>query len=229
MRPLLLVILFLYCLGSNGQFSQYDYFGMGKNELSDLPWYNLASLNYFSIKEWEFAGAIQARFEKDAAILQDFRVGTRYNFRIKKIPVSAEISYLISLPEKKFLEDNCILLFKIYYRNFEFEVGNNSRRFLSGYNGFSDATVFEPRNLMYRAGYYFPFQDEGWKISVNITNFDHFIVNQETNPMANLIVSKQISPNLKLHSEVWYYSSGLLNIRVNYFSINAKGGLIWSL
>lgn len=93
----------------------------------------------------------------------------------------------------------------------------------------SNRNLHENWNIMYLAGYNVKPIDCKWNIGLTITNIDHFIINQEINPMYYLNGKYSITPPLTLYVETWYKNSGTNNISANYFGFLIRTGLIWKL
>ena len=62
-----------------------------------------------------------------------------------------------------------------------------------------------------------------------VTNYDLFLIQQETNPMANVRFDYRLSETLRLYSELWSKSAGLLNDQVNYFATFIRIGIQWKI
>ncbi|MPN43310.1 hypothetical protein SDC9_190869 [bioreactor metagenome] len=81
---------------------------------------------------------------------------------------------------------------------------------------------------MYKFTYFAPFSEK-IHFRASITNYDTFIIQQETNPMIIIKLDYQLSQSTKLNLGVGYLQSGLMNIRVNYFGYFIRGGVQWEL
>jgi hypothetical protein len=83
-------------------------------------------------------------------------------------------------------------------------------------------------NLIYNIAYFVNGPEQPWNISLSLTNRDHFLINQETNPMLNLKAEYLVAPGMSLYLENWYKSAGSLNISAHYFGYFLRTGLIWT-
>jgi hypothetical protein len=68
-----------------------------------------------------------------------------------------------------------------------------------------------------------------WNAGITVTNFDHFMINQETNPYVNLKGFFKICSPVRIFAEAWYKTAGALNMSSNYFGFLLRGGIVWNL
>jgi len=81
---------------------------------------------------------------------------------------------------------------------------------------------------LYKITYFQPLSEQS-DLQVSVTNFDAFMIQQETNPMLITRVGYQTSTASKMYIDLGYLQAGLLNIRVNYFGYFVRGGFQWVL
>lgn len=120
-------------------------------------------------------------------------------------------------------------------KHFSFQLGHGFRSFSFtqranesyGYN--KDDRIRENWNLIYSFEYHLNPNDYQWNINLAITNMDHFLMNQETNPIFRLHGQGAIGSNQNLFMEVWYKSAGAFNLSVNYFGFFVRTGMIWEI
>jgi hypothetical protein len=67
-----------------------------------------------------------------------------------------------------------------------------------------------------------------WNIAMTVTDIDHFLINQETNPVFNLKGSYRLTTPVCLFAEAWYKSSGITNLELNHFGFTIRTGLTWN-
>jgi hypothetical protein len=82
---------------------------------------------------------------------------------------------------------------------------------------------------MYHIQYVLKPYDNNWNFMAAVTNYDLFVIQQETNPMVNVRFDYMLSEPLRLYSELWYKSSGFLNDQVNYFATFIRIGIQWKI
>ncbi|MCD6597395.1 MAG: hypothetical protein J7L04_06895, partial [Bacteroidales bacterium] len=120
-------------------------------------------------------------------------------------------------------------------KHFIIRIGTNfktyalNKKAISNYEIDTDTKIKENWNLMYSFSYYLKSFDNLWNVGISITNFDYFIINQETNPVFNLNAWYKPGTPLKLFIETWYKSSGAFNLSVNYFGFFVRTGIIWNI
>ena len=152
----------------------------------------------------------------------------KFNFEIQGLFIYNSIS-------ENIFETNYGILFLIGRKHFDFQLGTNFRgyhlsklyRKENGYDG--DHTIREKWNVIYLIAYNVKPPDHNWNAGITLTNIDHFMISQETNPMINLHGNYQISDPIMIYTEAWYKSAGALNISVNYFGFFIRTGLIWRI
>jgi hypothetical protein len=83
--------------------------------------------------------------------------------------------------------------------------------------------------MMYDATYVLKSYESRWNLSGTFTNYDRFIIQQENNPMFNLRFDYKTSARFSLYSEVWYRPAGLMVIRVTYYGMFVRLGLLWKI
>jgi hypothetical protein len=169
------------------------------------------------------------------------RLVSGYNFNfsrewmIRSFPIETE-AFFILVPFSDFLrETNWGMLVGIYRNHYTIKIGTNFRTYaynqkaVNSYGFETDTRLHENWNIMYSFNGYLNPIDHIWNIGLSLTNIDHFIINQESNPIINLGFGYQFKPSLKAYFESWYKSAGALNLNVNYFGFFIRTGIIWEL
>lgn len=153
----------------------------------------------------------------------------------KKKPVEFQGFLIQSTSTDILTETNYGALFKIKRNYYEFALGTNFRTYaftsyaIQTYHVQNNATRYmEPWNLMYALSLYLKQLNSSWNIGLSVTNFDYFLIYQETNPQINLKGLYQMNARISLFAESWYETSGLLNRYANFFGIFARTGIKWN-
>jgi hypothetical protein len=94
---------------------------------------------------------------------------------------------------------------------------------------YPESKIAEKWNMMYAATYLLKPYENRWNLSGTFTNYDRFIIQQENNPMFNLRFDYKTSARLSLFSELWYTPAGLMVIRVTYYGMFVRLGLLWKI
>ncbi|MDD4427696.1 MAG: hypothetical protein PHG64_04810 [Paludibacter sp.] len=186
------------------------------------------------ISEWQFAATAGVTFSN--ARENEFnalKMDVSRDFRIKEKPVTGHIFYQWHPFSAILQEHNAGIIFHHRSNKFSYDIGLNTRIFklpnaYAESNGYDQVSIWEPINLMYKITYYHPFSDQ-WDFKASVTNFDTFLIQQETNPMLIANLGYQLSSKLKMYLDLGYLQAGLMNIRVNYFGYFIRGGIQWEL
>lgn len=154
----------------------------------------------------------------------------------RKKPVELQGFLLQNTSSDILTETNYGALFHIKRKYYDFALGTNfrtyafTRRAIDTYEIQNNAVRFtEPWNLMYALSLYLKQMNSYWNIGLSLTNFDYFLIYQETNPEINLKILYQLNDRLSLLAEGWYETSGLLNRYANFFGIFARTGIKWTI
>lgn len=168
-------------------------------------------------------------------VISGYKIKASREFFIKNFPIELQ-GFSVWTPFSDILrESNWGMLFSIKRNHFVTKIGTNFRTFaytkkaieLYGFGPYTK--IHENWNLIYSFSYYLKPIENPWNIGMSVTNIDHFIINQETNPVVNLHALYQVSTPLKLFAEVWYKSAGAFNLNVNYFGFFFRTGIIWEI
>lgn len=152
--------------------------------------------------------------------------------KIQNFDFGASLFYLHKPISNELFEWNFGLLLSKAPGNWHLNLGVHYREIRlksSVTQDYSDGKIIEGLNLLYLAGYSIPFHSKNWDFQVALTNYDHFLLLQETNPMMNISVGFTGLNKLNLFSEFWYRTAGFNNIQVHYFGYFFRMGAIWQI
>jgi len=93
----------------------------------------------------------------------------------------------------------------------------------------SDSKISEDFTLIYDAGVFVKPVDHLWNAGFFITNTDHFLINQSTNPMFELKTWYNLTHDIKCFVDAWYKSAGIFNISNDKFGYFFRTGITWEL
>lgn len=206
------------------------YVETGKNAVSFGQYADLGADYSTSIKDWNMGALVALHFTHAGDYLlkgakldlsrdiivrnRHFELGAFYQWR----PFSALVS-----------EWNLGLLTSHKTEEFLFQLGANTRVYQLGDNNEGPSSrVWEKMNLMYRIQYEHPFSEQ-WRMRVAVANFDHLLIQQESNPLLIAGVDYAAQPDTEVYLDLGYLQAGLMNIRVNYFGYFLRGGVRWYL
>ena len=233
------ILLFLVFF-QNIVFSQVSvdsYLEAGSNNVSAGLYGNFstqisARLGNFSAS----TGGLLTFSNASSSVFSAYSLQLANKFNIFKQPVSIGVFYLWKPFSVDLRETDFGLLAKFRNKHWGYQLGINSRVYYFSnaarqkYN-FADSvgtSIWEPINVMYRLSY-FQSLNKKWNFEACVTNFDRYIIEQETNPMIQTKFSYNFNDKLLFYSDLGYKQAGLLNIRVNYFGLFLRGGMIWKI
>ena len=161
--------------------------------------------------------------------------GSRY-FKISNFPFEINGFWVVTPFSGLLRETNWGGLFKHENNHFGFSIGSNFRTYAFRQKAIREygiepnaVEIHEIINLIYSIGYQIKLKTSCWNIGFSLTNMDHFVLEQETNPMLKLNGLYKVSKPLFLYMEAWYKSAGATNPAVNYFGFFFRTGIIWKI
>ena len=230
-----LISLSVLCMDLNAQFFMEGQLDIGTSQLSDGLYSQISHFGFFEKPYWGARAGYQLGLVQPQNVFFNSWYGSSYG----KIPIGKTRlilggEYLWTAISKDLRETNCIMFVRTTLSHWKLGLGNNTRVYRLSNKAVKDDKVIypgnkiiEPGNLMYNVSYVLKPYENKWNLMATITNYDHFIIQQETNPMMNIRFDYKLSGPFTLYSEVWCKSAGLLNIRVNYFGTFIRLGVIW--
>jgi hypothetical protein len=236
-----LILIFIFfiinCFCAFSQFKAGAFVGGGTNPL-DNPLF-LSSGVYAYAKHHGFSAdyAIDINItNRDVRAFNAIKTSLNYENELKNSSYKIGLVYLFRPSTELVSEHNMALQVDYQIKNWEFRLGNNFRafKFKTGtveYIGSDEnTTLWESPNLMYLIRYYISTNQKTLGGYVSITNFDWFIIEQETNPFVNIgAYYKLQDAGLNIFVDYNYQTAGFNNIRVNYFGMFFRTGVIWEI
>lgn len=224
-----IILIFMITLCARSQMSVDLSFCSGSNYVSEGQYAKLSTQLSYKYLGWNFslgAGTVfsHAREKKLDAV----RVSLSKDFRIKGKQVTTHIFYQQSPFSVRLNDQTAGLLLNHKSRRWYFDLGANTRfySFTKGYKAttnYTEKIIWEPVNVMYRLTWHKPIGNK-FEINPSITNFDQFIIQQETNPFILIDFGYKFNEKSKMYFDAVYQQAGFFNIRVNYFGYYLRGG-----
>lgn len=127
------------------------------------------------------------------------------------------------------------LIFKSFYKKFIFSLGTNFRTYSLTSEAKDHFNIEEPGkikerfNIMYSLTWHVMPLANHWNIGFTACNYDHFTINQETNPLFNIRFTHRLSQSSSLYFDFWYQSAGALNLSVNTYGYFFRTGMKWQI
>lgn len=212
------------------------YTDLGQTSVSDGLFIKTAGLGQYKYGK----NLIETGFQIDLKsnnknTFSGYNIKASREFKIKDFPFEVQGFYILTPFLDIFRETNWGVMLNIKRDNFVMRIGTNFRTFaftqkaIEYYELPESSKIHENWNLMYSFSYCLKPLENYWNIGLSITNIDHFIINQETNPIFNLRASYKVSSPINLFVESWYKSAGSFNLSVNYFGFFFRTGIIWDI
>jgi hypothetical protein len=239
-RPIIVLIV-MALLGVNpalkAQNSVEGYLDIGKNQVSEGLYSQISNIGCFEKTKW----GIQAGYQLGLVQPQDVIFNSWYmssygKIRAGKIPLYLGGEYLWTAFSPDLRETNWIVFARTRLIHWQFGFGTSIRIYRLSNKAANDADqpypdnrITEKWNMMYDANYLLKPYENRWNLSGRFTNYDHFMIQQENNPMFNFRFDYKTSPRLSLYSELWYKPAGLMVIRVTNYGMFIRLGLLWEI
>lgn len=208
---------------------------LGNNNLSNGIYLHFSGIGYYDNPHWGAQAGFQLGLVQSQNVFLNSWYGSSYGkLYFDKIRLDIGGGYLWTAFSPDMREINWIIFAKTYLKRWDLALGNNSRIYRLSHKSADDDNLAEPEskiiegwNLMYSVGFRFRPLENRWNIMFTVTDYDRFLIQQETNPMVNIRFDYEISKPLGLYSELWYNSCGLVNGMVNYFGTFIRIGVLW--
>lgn len=223
-----------YALPAQWQFSLHA--DAGAHNASEGMYLRSAAGAQYRLQHTVFNADVQ--FELYSNVPRHFsglNLGISQALEIREFPFELGAFFLHRPYSDLQYENNWGLLAQTDYRHFRFMLGNGFRAFrltrqaIQDYPEGAGTVIRENWNLIYRISYNLKTDEDSWNAGIAVTNLDHFLMNQETNPMLQLNGNVAIASGLDLFAEFWYKQAGVFNITANYFGFFFRTGLEWRL
>ncbi len=249
MRKYLVILLILVSsllLPVFSQVIQSNYIDVGSSTISSNAYFCLASISGYRLNNYEFQLGLQGTFtESDRRDLSGWFLNVTGDYNIKGFPFSAT-AFLLRNPYSSLTsETNLGLIAKHNRKHIEIQLGYNARIYslksnevdLSDLPADPDLKIYEYRNFMYKGTLFLkPMSsslasagEQKWNVGASFTNFDHFLIQKETNPIVSGLFQYDLQTNLRLYSELWYQGAGMLNLSANYYGFYIRAGFTWQI
>jgi len=220
----------------NAQWMVAGYSEVGRTSVSEGVYLRAVPMVSYQLKSFEVQTAVQSDIiSNNPNFISGCNVSLGDNFNLLNRAFNVQVFLLKIAPTELMRETNWGVLLSTRKEHFNAKIGTSSRtigfsnKAIKEYNITSNTSVNENFNLMYLLSYDLKRSEKNWNIGATWTNFDHFLIYQETTPMINIHGYYKINKQARLFAEAWYKTSGALNLNVNYFGSSLRTGLIWNL
>ncbi len=233
----LIIILIIIRVNVVAQPGLTIYADVARNSVSDGMFIKSAFLGQYISGNYKLNAGLQTNLLNGNNItLSGYRIDGSREFKIKNTLLGIHGFWLWTSASRLLQETNYGFVISMNSNHFDLRIGTNSRTYsfrrkaLKDYEIGKDALkIHENFNLLYSFGYNIKPSDYKWNAGVTLTNIDHFMINQETNPYVNLKGYYKLSTQVCLFAEGWYKNAGVTNICSNYFGFVIRGGVQWNV
>jgi hypothetical protein len=235
-RPFIVLcaIALLGLTALKAQNSLEGYFDIGKNQVSEGLYSQLSNIGCFEKTKW----GIEAGYQLGLVQPQDVIFNSWYmnpygKIKIGNILLDLGGEYIWTAISPDLRETNWIIFVRTNLTHWQFVLGTNTRTYRLSHKAAepfeNERRITERWNIMYQVMYLLRPYENRWNLSGTFTNYDRFIIQQENNPMLNLRFDYKTTTRLSLYSELWYKPAGLMVIRVTYYGMFIRLGLLWKI
>ena len=209
---------------------------IGQNNVSDGLFVKSAVLAYYQFGKNRVEAGLQFDLiDYHANALSGMSLKAERQFSIKDKPLEIQGFFLRTPFSDVLQETNWGVLLGMEQGHFILKIGTGFRTYsytqsTAEYYGFDESSrIRENWNLLYSFSYQVKSPDNPWNIGLSVTNIDHFIISQETNPVVGLRGQYKPGQHVNLFGEGWYQNAGAFNLSVNYFGFFFRTGIAWDI
>ena len=236
-----IIVFFLAILwfkpGIEAQILVEGYLDIGKNQVSEGFYSQFSNIGLFEKQKWGVQAGYQLGLVQPQDVIFNSWYGSIYGkFNLGNTPLDLGGGYLWTAFSPDLRETNWLVFARTTLKHWRFGLGTGIRTYRLSLNAEAEASLDYPNNritekwnMMYYATYLLKPYENRWNLSGSFTNYDHFLIQQENNPMLNLRFDYKISSPLSLYSELWYRPAGLMVIRVTYYGMFIRMGVLWKI
>jgi hypothetical protein len=213
------------------------YLDFGKSQVSEGLYSQISTIGCFEKTNWGMQAGFQLGLvQPQEVIFNSWHMNPYGKIKIGNLLLDIGGEYLWTAISKDLRETNCIMSARTTLNHWKLGFGTSFRTYRLSRKAADDAYLFDPGNkitekwnMIYNATYVLKPYENRWNLSGSFTNYDHFFIQQENNPMLNLRFDCKLSTPLSLYSELWYKPAGLMVIRVTYYGMFIRLGLLWKI
>lgn len=232
-KLLIIIILLMKLMVVQSQSNITIDIGSGADYASGSTAEILAGFNLSFAQKWQTKISSGIVFRETGSLIRGLNAELNRTFMVDEKPLKVGVFHLWKPFTERMGEHNTGLLVNLNRNRFEYDLGLYRRyfyirqSFLSTGN-YSQRYHSEQANVMYRIMYKI-IHKEDVNLRVGVGSFDSFTIQQETNPMFLTDMMYRLSDSFSLRLNAVYLQSGLMNIRVNYYGYQIRGGVLWNL
>ena len=236
-----LIMILLCSLFATDLIAQYklsSYLDLGESNISNGLY--ISNSTFFDYQYKNSTGKVGIHFNLlDQSFFPSFFTGFHASFtqkiKIKKLDFTLQALYFSHFFSNLIHEHNYAIVEGLELKHFSHKLGVHFRNLRFTQEGVDQFGIVESRsiyelfNLVYVLKYNFKPKDHHWNIGIILTNMDHFVINQASNPMLVIDGRIKIKEKITLLLETWIQRAGVMNISANHYGLFIRTGVLWDI
>jgi hypothetical protein len=230
------LIVFFYSVKMHAQFQCSPLLIFGKTNVSEGMYLKSSIAGKFKYKTNTFGIGGQLDLLSSAENRSPvFDLHYTKRFSIKSFPLDVKGFFMYNRFSDRLYETDFGILAMAERQHWTFQLGTCFRtlgitkKAVEDYAVTNDSKIRENFNTMYSLSGYLKPQDHKWNVGMTMTNFDSFVILQETNPMFLIETRYQLCETIMIFIDAAYMNAGALNLSVNPFGYYFKTGIQWDI
>lgn len=233
LRITLLILVFLSLVfSSKAQIKLSFQSEVGHTNISEGVYLKTSIGGSYVINGFEIETALESDLiSEEQKLISGWNMSVQKEFELAEREVSVK-PFIIYTPFSELLnETNWGVLLGTDFNKFSLNLGTGFRTMAYSRDVINEGNRFLYENfiLLYKLKYRFLCDKSKWKVQVSVTNIDHFLVQQATNPILSFEGGYKLNDALELFTEFRYKTAGMMNMHVNYFGTLWRTGIVWKL
>ena len=232
------VLLLLWAIPGYGQFKQAVLLDAGSSTVSDGAYLRPAAIAAYRFEKFSFGTGLQWTFSSaERKVISGGFISGGSDFKVREVPLSANL-FVRRNPYSDIVKETLFgAVLKHERSRLDIHFGYHMRWYRLSESAVEQGehlsgpalSIWEYRNFMYRGTVRLKERDAPWNLSASVTNYDYFLIQQETNPMFNVAGCFRVSDALAIHSSLWYQGAGMMNIHANHYGFYFRTGVVWQV
>lgn len=239
-NKMLFLIIFFSFLANDvvAQYKLSSHLDLGESNISNGLY--ISNSTFFDYQYKNTTGKVGIQFNVlDQSFFPSFFTGVHASItqkiKIKKLNFTLQGIYFSHFFSNLIHEHNFSILEGLELKHFAHKIGVHFRNIRFTQEGQELFGIDEPHtinelfNLVYLLKYTIMPKDHHWNIGVSLTNYDHFVINQASNPMLVIDGKVKIKEKVSLYFETWFQRAGVMNISANHYGLFIRTGVLWDI
>ncbi len=235
------ILIFILCIilvksNLNAQIRLMAYSDLGHSNVSEGLFLQSSAGVSYKLQQFE----LETSFRNDIisnnkSFFSGLNLGLTHFFDYKQRMYTIRTFFISTVLSGFVNERNYGVLLSSDKEQFNFKIGTGfksiglTRAAIETTQTDSEKRIYEIFNPLYHFSYLLNKNNTNWNVGVAVTNIDHFVINQATNPIASAFGHYKINDKVRLTAEIWYKTAGAFNLHVNYYGLFFRPGIIWEL